>query len=858
MTVFKCKMCGGSLEIVSGATVAECQYCGTAQTLPKLEDEKRIQLYDRANHFRRENEFDKAMGIYEMIISEDKEDAEAYWGSVLCRYGIEYVEDPRSHKRVPTVNRSQFVSVFEDEDYKNALKYADDAQKAIYTAEASVIDKIQKSILEISNREEPFDIFICYKETDSLGQRTQDSVYAQGIYNALIKEGYKVFFSRITLEDKLGTAYEPYIFAALNSAKVMLVIGTSKENFNAVWVKNEWSRYLNLMKNQQGKTLIPIYKNMSPYDMPEEFQYLQSQDMGKVGFLQDIIHGINKLIAVAPAPAAQAPAETTSVIVDTMLKRAAEAMAAKDWQKASRCYDNMLDYDDRNEQAYLGKMLIDMRASSLDELKARKVRPSTNGYYAALTQNRQTSLAKLLVETDREIAELIAADEKAEAEKKQRSRKKTRKVFLIIICIILAAVLSVAAVFAVKNYVIPGMAYNKAEKLMENGSYDEAIAEFNKLGDFKNSSDMVSNCFYLKITELIEMGRYSEAKDVLSSSGLLESNYNGSSELQKECIYLIGKEYYMLGKYSDAILNFESVADYKDSAELINECNYNLAAAAFDSSDYDGAIDFFTKANGFSDSNERIKEAYYIKGDIAASNGDLDSAIRFFEQAADFGNAAELRSDCLYNKAEQCYSAGNYDEAITLFGDAGDYNDAAERVLSTTYEAGQKCFSENRYLDAMEYFKQIPDYKDASTRVNESKYQYCVSTQNDPTGETKVYIRELVSLGYKNSSAVAKNVFAWKADITMKASLRIGSMTGVSFTAKLRGGDDTSTKVKFVVTVQGETLTCCDDKLYKAGDEPSCQITNSMRDITQLRFAVRAYDSKGNLIGQANGIPEGF
>ena len=94
MALFKCKMCGGSLEITEGATVIECDYCGTQQTLPKLDDDKRANMYDRANHFRRNNEYDKAMGIYENILNEDNTDAEAYWSLVLCRYGIEYVEDP--------------------------------------------------------------------------------------------------------------------------------------------------------------------------------------------------------------------------------------------------------------------------------------------------------------------------------------------------------------------------------------------------------------------------------------------------------------------------------------------------------------------------------------------------------------------------------------------------------------------------------------------------------------------------------------------------------------------------------------------------------------------------------------------
>ena len=56
MVVFKCKMCGGEMSLEEGATVAECPYCLTKQTLPKLDNEKRTYLYDRANHFRRQND----------------------------------------------------------------------------------------------------------------------------------------------------------------------------------------------------------------------------------------------------------------------------------------------------------------------------------------------------------------------------------------------------------------------------------------------------------------------------------------------------------------------------------------------------------------------------------------------------------------------------------------------------------------------------------------------------------------------------------------------------------------------------------------------------------------------------------
>lgn len=369
MSIFKCKMCGGELQINPGESVAVCEYCGTTQTLPKLDDDRRANLYDRANHFRRNNDFDKAAGIYEQILNDDKTDAEAYWSLVLCRYGIEYVEDPATHKRVPTVNRAQYTSIFDDEDYKAAIQYADAAQRVVYEAEAKVINEIQKGILEISQKEELFDVFICYKETDANGRRTPDSVLATDLYHQLTQEGFKVFFSRITLEDKLGTAYEPYIFAALNSAKVMVVLGTKPEYFNAVWVKNEWSRYLALIRGGAKKVLIPAYRDMDPYDLPEEFSHLQAQDMSKLGFMQDLIRGIKKLTEVdKPAAKETVVVQETAANTAPLLKRAFIFLEDGDWSSADEYCEKVLDLDPECAQAYLGKLMAELRVRKVDEL----------------------------------------------------------------------------------------------------------------------------------------------------------------------------------------------------------------------------------------------------------------------------------------------------------------------------------------------------------------------------------------------------------------------------------------------------------------------------------------------------------
>lgn len=294
--VFKCKMCGGDIEVVEGSNIGKCLYCKSTMTLPSVDNEKLLNLYNRANNLRLSNEFDKAYGVYETILEIDENQLEAHWGLILCRYGVEYVDDPKTKKKMITCHRTKYESVLTDPDYKIIISKAYGEALNIYKEEAKTISNIQKKALEISNNEEDYDIFICYKEGDINGDRTTDSVIAQDIYNKLTDLNYKVFFARITLADKLGEEYEPYIFSALNSSKVMLVVGTNADNLNSVWVKNEWSRYLDLIKNKKKKVLIPVYSKMDAYELPEEFSMLQALCIDKVGSMQDLITAVGKII----------------------------------------------------------------------------------------------------------------------------------------------------------------------------------------------------------------------------------------------------------------------------------------------------------------------------------------------------------------------------------------------------------------------------------------------------------------------------------------------------------------------------------------------------------------------------------
>lgn len=271
---------------------------------------------------------------------------------------------------MPTCHRVQVASILADADYLAAVEDAPDAEsRRIYQEEAARIAEIQKGILAISANEKPYDVFICYKETDANGQRTHDSQWAQDIYYGLTEQGYKLFFSRITLEDKLGQQYEPYIFAALNSAKVMVVVGSRPEYFNAVWVKNEWSRYLALMAHDRKRLLIPCYRDMDPYDLPEELSALQSQDMSKIGFMQDLLRGVQKVMNAdnqaeasgAVRQVVQTAAGGMTPGINSLMERTYLFMEDGDFDSAEEYIERVLDIDPKYAPAYAAKVCVAFR-----------------------------------------------------------------------------------------------------------------------------------------------------------------------------------------------------------------------------------------------------------------------------------------------------------------------------------------------------------------------------------------------------------------------------------------------------------------------------------------------------------------
>ena len=643
------------MEIDAGSSVATCEYCGTQQTLPKIDDDRRANLYDRANHFRRNNEFDKAMGLYEQILTEDPTDAESYWSLVLCRYGIEYVEDPTTHRRVPTVNRAQYTSIFDDDNYRSALQYADAAQRQLYEQEAKVINEIQKGILAISQKEEPFDVFICYKETDTAGRRTPDSVLATELYQELTRDGFRVFFSRITLEDKLGTAYEPYIFAALHSAKVMVVLGTKPEYFNAVWVKNEWSRYLALIRAGEKKTLIPAYRDMDPYDLPEEFSHLQALDMAKLGFMQDLVRGIRKITA-AEAPAAVTTEKTvvkeSGSNVSALLRRAFLFLEDGDWASADEYCEKVLDLDPENPRAYLGKLMAELHVSKEDQLIELKQPFDGLANYQKTMRFADEALRNQLQSTVEQI--------------KERNRTNTYQHLLA----------------------------DGRSKMQEA---QKQIADYDKKAAFHATNiiqQRVQEALDAAIKAFTQAEQYGETPEELEQCTSLRQTFQNQVNYDRALAQMDTKT---MSLYREALKTFEQLADFQDSAAQAATCRQRIAELEEQEK---------RKAEERKIATEKTKKkirkaamilmpiivvivvililletvilspAKYNQGLDLAAAGDYDAAIQLFTELGDYKDSKTQLNETLYQKAVALEKGGNLRGALAAYDAAGAIKDA--------------------------------------------------------------------------------------------------------------------------------------------------------------------------------------
>lgn len=391
METIKCGSCGGSVLVPPGAHVGICSNCGGEVPVPDLSPALTAQ-YSRANDLLSQSEFTDAQHAFEQILDASPTDAAACWGRALSEYGIEYVHDPHTDELLPTFHRLSAHRFSEYVYAKQAVQYAADPEtRDFYTTQCGLIDTIQQRGLEISGREEPYDIFLCYKRSEADETRTPDSRLAADLYKELTKAGYKVFFAEESLH--AGEEYEPRIMAALHTARAMVAIATKVEFYNAVWVKNEWGRYLELIDQEMkaggsvngGRMLIPLFQHMAHGELPPSLRNMPNYvEMDQVvNPKREILQLLARHFGTAQGAAGTSQADSLRRQVQRKAQRDSAPMQVSpenyctrgqislgtgNFEGARVMFKKALDMDEGFAPAHFGLALCDLKVRGEEEL----------------------------------------------------------------------------------------------------------------------------------------------------------------------------------------------------------------------------------------------------------------------------------------------------------------------------------------------------------------------------------------------------------------------------------------------------------------------------------------------------------
>lgn len=502
-----CSCCGAMLWITDeNSSVIRCDSCDSQQTMFMVDDEKIMQQSNKANQLRQDAYFDRARSIYEEILTVYPDNAELNWRICLCQYGVTYVDDPKTGKKIPTCHRTERRSIYDNTYFQSAIANAGEEAKRIYQREAAYIDVVQKKILKIVDNEEPYDVFICYKEESFEGERTEESQYAQNIYEKLTEMGYKVFLSRITLmEEKLGEEYEPHIYAALSTARVMLMIAFSKEYLEAPWVRNEWKRYIDMMRRSQqlNKQIIGCYKYIRPEtDYPPEIQSVQALNLEKIGWDQDLYQGIRRIIPKNDVSEKRTDMNINAENKEILMQNASECLNQGKFDEAIQYYSEVLELNPRNGDAYLGMALAEHR---LSEINCEKSLDFLSDMYYANQRLKSETVYHDLKDNANFALEVFGSNMKHALQFLDEPKKHTVEQSLY------ALNTSLYASYLAAKQV-------QAEQLKNQGKYISASRIFEGLGDADNL-EKAKECFYLYADHMMKQNSYQEALQYFQKAG---------------------------------------------------------------------------------------------------------------------------------------------------------------------------------------------------------------------------------------------------------------------------------------------------------------------------------------------------
>lgn len=282
--------------------------------------------------------------------------------------------------------------------------------------------------------------------------------------------------------------------------------------------------------------------------------------------------------------------------IEVLLKRAILFAEDGEFSKADECCEKVLNIDPENAIVYCVKLMIELKVQSIDDISKHNKPLDDNSNFKKIIRFGSQGIVEKMNEINSNIKQSLYGQGKqlvptkpkkalkifetlsdyADAENyisrcKENIAVNKKKIFKKIIKISIVFAVIILLVISTLKFVIPGINYNKAVELMNNGKYQEAIAKFTELGDYKDSKEMCKEVTYRYAIDLCEKGEL-----------LLSLN-----EFMKVYSYKDSMEY--IKRYNDTSYNLLT--------RLTKDGKINVDYYLYDNSGYVGHYDYIGESD---------------------------------------------------------------------------------------------------------------------------------------------------------------------------------------------------------------------------------------------------------------------
>ncbi len=405
MQEFICKNCGASLDLSQAENgVIKCGFCRSVFTVPKpVTSPASLNFLYMGEHDLDACNFDGAYTAFKTAAELDLNEPEAYFKTALAEFKVQYIKDAVNNCLQPICHEITDKEFTQNKNYLRALELASPAQRVQYERMGDDIDYIRKTFFELKKAGVKYDCFICVKVTDdNTKMRTSDYKDADDIYFELKGKGYRPFFSERELRNVTGADYEARILYALYSAECMLVVCGNEEYLQTPWVKNEYTRFLKLIGDdeKESDSITLVFSGLPIEKLPGKRGRIQAINLNQLNAFERIVSFVEthtpearkrreeeKLIKerreaeserklqeleerlrnMQSAPVQpSAPAGNSSA--NMFLVLANQFLSSGDFANAKTYFTTVTAADNYNAEAYWGLFLTGMKVSDEDKI----------------------------------------------------------------------------------------------------------------------------------------------------------------------------------------------------------------------------------------------------------------------------------------------------------------------------------------------------------------------------------------------------------------------------------------------------------------------------------------------------------